>query len=97
MKSLSEKMKRRRKERVLTTVEIRLPEDIVEDLREMAPVLGVGSYQALIRAYISMGMREDESRLNQPEVRELIESLTRERVAEEVISERVAETLRKTA
>ena len=97
MKSLSEKMKRRREARVLTTIEIRLPEDIVEDLKEMAPMLGVGSYQALIRAYISMGMREDESRLNQPEGRELIESLTRERVGDDVIFERVAETLQKTA
>ena len=69
----------------------------VEDLKEMAPVLGVGSYQALIRAYISMGMREDEARLNQPEVRELIERLTRDRVAEHIISQRVAETLQKTA
>ena len=56
MKSLSEKLvARRRTNRPKTTVTIQLPEDVVEDLKEMAPVLGVGSFQALIRAYISMG------------------------------------------
>ena len=94
MKSLSEKLvARRQSNRPKTTVSIRLPEDVVEDLREMAPVLGVGSVQALIRAYISMGMREDESRLNQPEVRSLMESLKRDGVTDEALSARMAEAM----
>ena len=98
MKTLSEKLKaRRQKERPKITVEIRLPADVVEDLKEMAPVLGVSNYQALIRAYISMGMREDESALNRPEVLALLQALKRDGVADEVISERVAETLQKSA
>jgi len=44
-----------------------------------------------------MGMREDESRLNRPDVRELLEMLKRDGVPDEVISERVAETLQKSA
>ena len=46
MKSLSEKMARRQlRDRPKTTVTIRLPEDVLEDLSEMAPVLG--SYSRL--------------------------------------------------
>jgi hypothetical protein len=98
MKSLSEKMAiRRRKDRPKVTVEIRLPEDVVEDLKEMAPIMGIGSYQALIRAYISDGLRKDEATMESPEVRTLLDSLKRHGIADEVISEVLAETLQKIA
>jgi hypothetical protein len=98
MKSLSEKMAvRRQRNRPKTTVELRLPLDVLEDLDEMAPLFGMGSGQALIRAYISEGMRKDESALNQPEIREMLETLKRDGAPDEVISERLAETLQKTA
>jgi hypothetical protein len=98
MKSLSEKMAiRRQRNRPRTTVEIRIPQDVLEDLEEMAPLFGMGSGQALMRAYISEGMRKDESALNQPEVREMLEMLKRDGVPNEVISERLAETLQKIA
>ena len=98
MKTLSEKLKARRQiDRPKVTVELRLPADVVEDLKEMAPILGFGSYQALLRGYISMGMREHESKLNQPEVLALLETLKRDGVADEVISERLAETFQKSA
>ncbi len=94
MKTLSEKrLARRRLERPKTSVTIRLPEDVVEDLREMAPVLGWSSAESLIRVYISEGMRRDESRLNQPEIVGLLESLRRHGVDEKVIAEVVSETL----
>ena len=98
MRTLSEKMERRRhKDRPRTTVTIRLPEDVVEDLAEMAPALGFSSCESLIRVYISEGMRKDESRLNQPDVKILLDSLKRHGIAESVISEVLAETLQKSA
>jgi len=98
VKSLSEKMAiRRQRNRPSTTVEIRLPEDVVQDLKEMAPVFGIGSFQALIRAYISEGMRRDESTLNLPEVRNLLEGLKRDGVSDDVIAEKLAETLQRSA
>jgi hypothetical protein len=98
MKSLSEKMARRRqRDRPKTTLNLRLPVDIVEDLAEMAPVLGFGSPEALIRAYISDGLRKHESMMNQPEVRVLLESLKRHGIADEVITEVLAETLQNSA
>jgi len=98
MKSLSEKMARRGvRDRPKTTVSIRLPEDVLEDLAEMAPVLGFGSAESLIRAYISDGLRKHESMMNQPEVRVLLETLKRHGIADEVITEVLAETLQKSA
>ena len=98
MKSLNEKIAiRRQRNRPRTTVEIRLPEDVVQDLKEMAPVFGIGSFQALIRAYISEGMRRDESTLNLPEVRNLLEGLKRGGVSDDVIAEKLAETLQRNA
>lgn len=44
----------------MTTISIRLPQDLIDDLKEMAPVMGFSGYQPLIRAYISQGMRRDE-------------------------------------
>ncbi len=61
------------------------------------PVWGCGSYEALIRLYIGEGLRRDEAKLEEPEVKELGDKLQREGLPEEVILERVAETLQKIA
>ena len=98
MRSLSEKrLRRSQRVRPKTTISLRLPEDIVEDLTEMAPVWGCGSFEALIRLYIGEGLRRDEAKLEEPEVKELLDKLQREGVPETVILERVSETLQKSA
>jgi hypothetical protein len=90
-------MRRRQRDRPKTTVTLRLPQDIVEDLEELAPIWGCGSFEALIRIYISEGLRKDEAKLEEPELRELLEGLKREGAPDKVIVERLAETLQKTA
>lgn len=98
MKTLSEKLKvRHRRDRPMTTISIRIPEDLIGDLKEMAPVLGYGGYQPLIRSYIGQGMRRDEARLAEPEVTVTRETLERHGISEDVINEILAETLRKSA
>jgi hypothetical protein len=98
MKTLGEKIRgRMRKDRPMTTISIRIPEDLIDDLKEMAPMLGFSGYQPLIRSYVGEGMRRDEALLNEPEVRSLQESLKRHGLSEEAISEVVAETIRKRA
>lgn len=42
--------KRLDKNRPMTTVTIHIPEDVKEDLKWIAPLLGFSSYQLLIRA-----------------------------------------------
>ena len=44
-------------------VSIRMPEDVVEDLKQVAPLLGFTGYQPLMRAYIGQGLRADLARL----------------------------------
>ena len=38
---------------------MRIPEDVIEELKEIAPSLGFSGYQPLIRAYIGQGLRKD--------------------------------------
>jgi hypothetical protein len=86
-------LKRRlRKDRAMTIISLRIPEDVVEDLKRVAPRLGFSGYQPLMRAYIGQGLRADLERLEaNPEVSKLIESLRRRGVKDEVIASAVAE------
>ena len=43
----------------MATISIQIPEDVLEDLKHMAPLLGCSGYQPLIRAYIGQGLRQD--------------------------------------
>jgi hypothetical protein len=64
VKTMPERMKlRMRKDRPMTAISIRIPEDVVDELKEVAPLLGFSGYQPLIRAYIGQGLRKDISRL----------------------------------
>ncbi len=46
-------------DRPMKHISIRVPEDILEDLKRIAPLKGMGGYQALIKFYISQGLRKD--------------------------------------
>jgi hypothetical protein len=83
---------RLQKDRPMATISIRMPEDVVKDLKRVAPLLGFSGYQPLIRAYIGQGLREDLARLDRnPGLERLVESLRRQGVEEEVISSAMAE------
>ncbi|WP_058865911.1 hypothetical protein [Chloracidobacterium thermophilum] len=84
--------RRLQKDRPMTMVSIRIPDDVIEDLKRVAPKLGFSGYQALIKAYIGQGLRADLERLeNSIEVSALIESLRKKGVKEEIISSAMAE------
>jgi len=89
----SSKLKERlRKDRRMTMISLRLPEDVVEDLKTIAPKLGFSGYQPLIRAYIGQGLRVDEARLEEnTEVAQLVESLKRHGVKEDIIASAMAD------
>ncbi len=79
------------KDRPMTMVSLRIPEDVVADLKRIAPLLGFSGYQSLIEAYIGRGLREDRERLEgSPEISALIESLRRQGVADEIITSAIA-------
>ena len=76
----------------MSSVTLRIPEDVVEDLKRVAPTLGYAGYQPLIRSYIGKGLRVDLARLDEGSVPRLIASLKRRGVAESVIRQALAET-----
>lgn len=89
--------KRLVKDRPMTSISIRMPEDVIEDLKRVAPVLGFYGYQALIRAYIGQGLRKDLARLENDQVSLVVDSLRRHGVDDQVIAEAVAEARAKSA
>ena len=58
---------RLRSDRTMTTINLRIPEDVVEDLKQIAQRLGISGYQALIRVYVGQGLRADLERTSQSE------------------------------
>jgi len=88
--------KRLRKDRPMMTISLRMPEDIVDDLKRVAPLLGFSGYQPLLRAYVGQGLRRDlESLEGEIELTELIDSLVRHGVDESVIAEAMSEVERR--
>ena len=56
MKTASERMRERmRPERVMTSISLRIPERVIEDLKEIAPMLGMTGYQSLIKLLYQPG------------------------------------------
>lgn len=80
--------------RPMTSVTIRMPEDVVEDLKKVAPLLGFSGYQPLIRAYIGQGLRVDLERFESDTVTALVASLKRRGVSDAVIDEALNVMLR---
>lgn len=82
---------RLKKDRPMKSVTLRIPEDVVEDLKTIAPLLGFSGYQPLIRAYIGQGLRLDLEKLENNNFLELIDSLKRQGVEKNVINNALAE------
>ncbi|MEW6111073.1 MAG: hypothetical protein AB1664_03005 [Thermodesulfobacteriota bacterium] len=38
---------------------MRMPLDVIEDLKKVAPLKGMSGYQALIKFYVGQGLRQD--------------------------------------
>lgn len=97
MKMRERLKKRLKKDRAMEIISIRLPEDVIEDLKEIAPALGFSGYQPLIRAYVGQGLRKDLARMENSQIQALTDSLRRHGVKDEVISEALAEARLKSA
>ncbi len=80
----------------MTLISLRLPDHVLEDLKEVAPSLGSGGYQALIRAYISNGLRKhlaerEVQKAKDSTVEKFSQKLIAHGVPERAIQEAVAE------
>jgi hypothetical protein len=83
--------KRLDRNRPMTTITIRMPEDVIEDLKRIAPLLGFSGYQPLARAYIGQGLRADLERLDGDTVSALVASLKRHGVSDDVLQTALSE------
>lgn len=76
----------------MVTISMRVPEDVIADLKRVAPLLGFSGYQPLMRAYVGQGLRADLERLEPSgSVSSLLTSLRRHGVTDELLSAAVAE------
>jgi hypothetical protein len=92
MKTESERLQSRlKKDRPMSVISLRMPEGVIEELREIAPSLGFSGYQPLIRAYIGQGLRKDQARMENSQVQLLTESLRKHGIDDRVISAAIAE------
>ena len=62
------------KDRPTKPITIRMPVDVVEDLKRIAPLKGMSGYQALIKFYIGQALREDLDLIWRKERAEKLES-----------------------
>ena len=85
--------KRLDRDRPMTSVTLRMPDDVVDDLKRIAPLLGFSGYQPLLRTYVGQGLRKDLEQLEGDKVSALVSSLKRHGVSEEVIEEALAEAI----
>jgi hypothetical protein len=53
----------------MTEVTLRIPKDVVEELKRVASLLGFSDDQPLIRAYVGQGLRNDLDRLEETQTR----------------------------
>ena len=89
---LNERLRKRlRKDRPNTTITMRIPVDVVNSLKAIAPTRGFSGYQTLLKSYISEGLRRDEAEFDQYTARKLAEALKRRGVAEDVLRDALSE------
>ena len=88
---ISKLKNRLQKNRPMTSISLRFPQDVIEDLKRIAPLLGFSGYQPLIRAYVGQGLRVDLEKLEgEPELSEFVESLRRKGVDDSILASAMA-------
>ena len=79
------------KNRAMTSITLRIPVDVVESMKAIAPRKGLSGYQALLKAYVSEGLRHDEAQFLFSKEAKLIEALKRRGISEQIIDEAICE------
>ena len=83
---LTERLKTRlTKNRPMTSITLRIPVDVVDSLKKIAPLRGFSGYQTLLKAYLSEGLRRDETLVAGGPSARLIDALKKRGVPEDVL------------
>jgi len=77
----------------MASVTVRIPEDVIESMKAIAPLRGFTGYQTLLKLYLSEGVRRD-SALLEPTVNRFVHALLARGVPGEVIEQASQEVLR---
>lgn len=89
---LTERLKKRlSKDRPMTTITLRIPVDVVESLKEIAPHKGFTGYQTLLKSYLSEGLRRDEAQFTFGAQARFIEELKKRGVSDTLLEEAARE------
>lgn len=89
---LNESLKKRLvKNRPATSITLRIPVDVVESLKSIAPQKGYQGYQTLLKAYISDGLRRDEARFKLDRLAMLAKALEKRGVSPKVLADAMKE------
>jgi len=70
------------KDRPMVSVTLRMPEDVIVDMKRIAPLKGFSGYQTLMRSYVGAGIRDDLERFEGSAIAKLIERLRESGVPE---------------
>ena len=85
---LNETLKKRlAKTRPVTSIPLRIPVDVVDSLKSIAPQKGFTGYQTLLKAYISEGLRRDEATSAPDAIERLTRALKKHGVSKKVLDD----------
>ena len=83
--------KRLNPQRSMSSVTIRMPEDLIEDMKRIAQVMGFSGYQPLMRSYIGAGIRTDLEKIENDPMAKFMDALRHQGVSEESIQKAIEE------
>jgi hypothetical protein len=90
--SISDTLKTRlSKERPMTSITLRIPVDVVESMKAIAPKRGFAGYQTLLKLYLSDGLRKDEAQFMFDPTARLKEALRKHGVPQAVLDDATRE------
>ena len=72
--------------RPMTSITLRIPVDVVDSLKTIAPQRGFTGYQTLLKSYLSDGLRRDEAQSLNASTARLVQALKNRGVSAELIA-----------
>ncbi|SFI31090.1 hypothetical protein [Nitrosomonas sp. Nm34] len=75
------------KDRPMVSITINVPVDVMDSMKRIAPIKGCPEYQALVKLYITEGLRRDEYLYTGISIASFIEALKQHGVPEIVIQQ----------
>ncbi|MBV5299762.1 MAG: hypothetical protein JZU64_16945 [Rhodoferax sp.] len=79
------------KDRPMTSITLRIPVDVVESMKAIAPLRGFAGYQTLLKLYLSDGLRRDEALFMATPTARLMEALRKHGVPQAVLDDAARE------